>query len=38
MTENIRSEFMNMINENDWMDEKSKQKATQKVLFKPLDL
>ena len=32
MTENIRLEFVDMINENEWMDELSKQKAIQKVM------
>lgn len=31
MTESIRLEFLNMVNENEWMDEVSKQRAIQKV-------
>lgn len=34
MTENIRLEFVDMINENEWMDDFSKQKAIQKVFTK----
>lgn len=33
MTENIRLEFVDMINENEWMDDFSKQKAIQKVFL-----
>lgn len=36
MIENIREEFKNMLNENEWMDEPSKQKAREKVSLFPI--
>lgn len=33
MTESIRTEFLSMLKDNDWMDETSKNKAIQKVFI-----